>query len=146
METVFAFFSSAENLGLLTPAAMRFRITGRPGAMMRGAEIDYSIRVGPIPLRWKTVIERWDKNRLFVDSQEKGPYRSWWHEHHFRRDGAATIMEDRVYFAVPLGPLGRIVNRLFVQAQLRRVFGYRAEAIALRFGSTTHRSARLDAA
>lgn len=42
-------------------------------------------------------------------------------------------MEDRVYFSAPFGPIGRLANRLFIQSQLRRIFAYRAEAIALRF-------------
>ena len=146
LEETFSFFSRAENLGLLTPAAMQFRITAGPAAMRVGAIIDYAIQLGPIPITWRTVIEKWDAGRVFVDSQEKGPYRCWWHEHHFRRDGATTLMEDRVYFAAPFGPIGRIADRLFIPSQLRRIFAYRAEAIALRFETRRPRLLRSDAA
>jgi uncharacterized protein len=43
-------------------------------------------------------------------------------------------MEDRVCYAPPLGPLGRLANRLFIVPALRRIFQYRAEVIRLRFG------------
>jgi uncharacterized protein (TIGR01777 family) len=133
IDEVFAFFSRPQNLGAITPAAMAFRIRSAPTEVATGATIDYSLRVAGTKLRWRTTIENWSPGRCFVDTQTRGPYRSWWHEHHFAREGARTVMEDRVYFAPPLGPLGRLAQRLFVGAQLRDVFGFRAQAIRLRF-------------
>ncbi|MCB9579225.1 MAG: SRPBCC family protein [Polyangiaceae bacterium] len=130
LSEVFAFFSEAKNLEELTPPDLSFRIlTPEPIEMHPGTVIDYRIRLGPIPLRWRTVIERFEPERLFVDAQHRGPYRSWWHEHHFRADGAHTEMEDRVYYAVPFGPLGRAVNGVFVKRQLRHIFEFRARAM-----------------
>ncbi len=132
---VMPFFAAAENLALLTPSALRFDIqTPTPIAMAVGATIDYRITLSGVPMRWRTVIEDWQPGAKFVDAQHRGPYRAWWHEHRFRADGDRTIMEDRVYYAPPLGPLGRIANRLFVEQQLRAIFAYRAQAIRLRFG------------
>ncbi len=145
LNAVFAFFSAAGNLGLLTPPAMRFRIlTPEPIPMAAGAEIAYAFRVGPVTIRWKTVIARWEAGRLFADAQAEGPYRSWWHEHRFEAEGAgATVMEDRVWYAPPLGALGRMAHPFLVAPQLRRIFAYRAAAIRLRFGSGTPRSGSL---
>jgi hypothetical protein len=138
VETVFDFFSRAENLGAMTPPAMGFSILNEsPIDMRAGATIDYWVRLGPFRLRWRTVIERWHPNSLFVDSQHRGPYRSWWHEHRFTRAGRGTLMEDVVYYSPPLGPLGRIAHRAFVAPSLRRIFGFRARAIGLRFGRAT---------
>jgi ligand-binding SRPBCC domain-containing protein len=102
--------------------------------MREGAVIDYQVRVTGAPLRWRTVIERWVPGTLFVDSQHRGPYRSWFHEHRFRASGPRTVMDDVVYFAAPLGPVGRALSRLVIAAELRRIFGYRAAAIGRRFG------------
>ena len=65
--------------------------------MATGAMIDYRVRVGPLPVRWRTRITTWEPGRRFADLQEKGPYRFWWHEHTFHADGPRTVMEDRVY-------------------------------------------------
>ncbi|MCE9578343.1 MAG: TIGR01777 family oxidoreductase [Deltaproteobacteria bacterium] len=139
---VMPFFAAAENLALLTPSALRFDIqTPTPIAMAVGATIDYRIKLSGVPMRWRTVIEDWQPGTKFVDAQHRGPYRAWWHEHHFRADGDRTIMEDRVYYAPPLGPLGWIANRLFVEKQLRTIFAYRAQAIRLRFGAGEARRA-----
>ena len=130
----FAFFSKAANLGLITPAAMKFSIQGAIPPMAKGAAIDYRVRVGPLPVRWRTRIASWEPGRRFVDLQEAGPYRLWWHEHTFHADGERTVMEDRVYYAPPLGVLGRLANRLFIGPTLRKIFQYRGDVIRLRFG------------
>jgi ligand-binding SRPBCC domain-containing protein len=86
-------------------------------------------------MAWRTRIDAWEPGRRFVDSQLKGPYRSWYHEHSFRADGNATLMRDRVWYAPPLGPVGALANALVVAPQLRGIFGFRAKAIARRFGA-----------
>jgi ligand-binding SRPBCC domain-containing protein len=119
---------------MITPAAMKFSIEGQVPPMANGAAIDYRVRVGPLPVRWRTRIASWEPGRSFVDLQEAGPYRLWWHEHTFRADGERTVMEDRVYYAPPLGVLGRLANRLFIGPTLRKIFQYRGDVIRLRFG------------
>ncbi len=143
LERVFRFFAAAENLQLLTPPAMSFVIqTPRPIAMAPKAVIDYRLRILGVPARWRTVIETWtppqvgDDGAHFVDAQHRGPYRAWWHEHRFRRDGDRTVMEDVVFYAPPFGVIGALANRLVVAGQLRRIFGYRAAMIRQRFGAS----------
>jgi len=131
----FAFFSRAENLGLITPAAMQFTLTRAAQPITEGARMEYRMRVGPATIRWRSRIAVWEPGRRFVDVQEVGPYRLWWHEHAFRADGARTVMEDRVLYAPPLGALGRIANRVFVAPALTRIFQYRGDVIRLRFGA-----------
>ena len=96
--------------------------------------IHYRLRVGPVPVRWRTRITVWDPPHRFVDVQDAGPYRGWWHEHTFRADGARTVMNDRVLYAPPFGPIGRIANLVFVRSTLREIFTYRRDVIGLRFG------------
>ncbi|MFT5141461.1 MAG: hypothetical protein ACI80V_003001 [Rhodothermales bacterium] len=134
LSEIFSFFARPENLGLITPGAMQFRIARMPERISEGAEIDYTLRVGPVPLSWRTRIDVWEDGRRFVDSQLKGPYSSWWHEHAFQEKDGVTVMTDRVYYAPPLGPLGAVANGIFVSDELRRVFGYRASLMRLRFG------------
>ena len=135
LERVFPFFSQAANLGVLTPPHMAFGILRQdPDTMQTGTTIDYRIALGPIPMKWRTRIERFEDGRGFVDSQLKGPYRSWYHEHWFEADGDRTRMLDRVYYKPPLGILGRIAHALFIRGQLERIFGFRRQAVRFRFG------------
>lgn len=136
IDAAFVFFSKAENLGLITPAAMRFEIQGGPAAIANGATIDYRLRVGPMPIRWRTRIAEWEPPHCFIDLQESGPYRCWWHIHTFSAQGNRTVMEDHVYYAPPFGALGRFANRWFIVPRLRQIFGYRRDVIRLRFGAS----------
>ena len=113
---------------------MAFRIVNKPDVIEVGSVIDYKVRIGPVAARWKTNISAWEPGLRFVDQQERGPYRCWWHEHTFRPDNGGTIMEDRVFYAPPFGPLGRLTHWLFIKGQLQEIFGYRADAILQRFG------------
>ena len=134
VDQTFAFFSKAENLGLLTPASMKFSIDGTGPAIQTGSVIDYHLALGPVPVGWRTRIAEWESGRSFVDIQDEGPYESWRHRHAFQADGARTVMDDQVLYTPPFGPLGRIAHWLFIAPALRRIFQYRSDVIRLRFG------------
>ena len=134
IETVYDYFSKPQNLGAMTPMTMAFDIQTEGAIPMEpGTIIDYEIRLGPVPMKWRTRIDEVVPMERFVDTQLKGPYATWYHEHHFEAHGERTCMVDRVHFAAPMGPLGRIAERVFIEPQLREIFGYRAQLTALRF-------------
>jgi len=126
----FAFFARAENLGRITPPWLHFRIRSPLPIQMRvGARIDYTIRLGGVPLRWRTRIVAWEPERHFVDVQERGPYALWEHTHAFEARASGVRMTDRVRYALPFGPLGRAAHAIAVRAALTRIFDYRFERV-----------------
>lgn len=130
LEKVFDFFSKAENLEMLTPPWLHFRIvTPQPIKMQQGATIAYQLRVRGIPVRWLTEIELWRPPHEFVDIQLEGPYRLWHHTHHFLECEGGTRIVDIVKYALPFGPLGRLAHRLRVSRDLARIFDYRESAL-----------------
>lgn len=134
VDKVFAFFADAYNLQALTPDWLNFQIlTPRPIAMHAGALIDYRLRVRGIPLRWRTEITLWEPPHCFVDEQQRGPYRQWIHEHRFESSNGGTLCTDCVRYSV-VG--GHLVNRLFVESDVRRIFEYRAQSLRRMFGAS----------
>ena len=123
---VFAFFADAANLETITPPWLGFRIrTPLPVAMKPEARIDYTIRLGPVPMRWRTRIAVWEPGTRFVDVQERGPYAHWEHTHEFTALGGGVLMRDAVRYALPFGPLGTVAHAVLVRALLARVFDFR---------------------
>jgi ligand-binding SRPBCC domain-containing protein len=130
LNEVFSFFSRAENLEHLTPDWLNFKIlTPLPIEMKTGTLIDYQIKLYGIPLNWKTEITRWDPPSGFVDSQIKGPYSVWIHEHKFEEQDGKTIMTDIVDYDIPAGFLKSLVNKVFVSKQIQSIFEYRRISI-----------------
>ncbi len=122
------FFSSPENLSLITPQKMKFRITSpRVFVKLCAGEI-ITYRVNPFPfirVNWVTEIAHVAKNEYFIDVQRFGPYRFWYHMHMFRETEGGIFMTDMVYYKLPFGFLGRIAHSLFVKKQLTYIFNYR---------------------
>ena len=128
IEEVFAFFQDAHNLQVLTPEFLRFEVlTPKPIDMKTGALIDYRIRLRGIPLRWRTEITDWNPPHGFVDQQLRGPYRQWHHTHEFVSKDGGTVCTDRVRYRVYGGAL---IQRLFVRADVDRIFRHRTEKMA----------------
>lgn len=127
LEEVFAFFSDPSNLEALTPPWLRFRVLNPPELPLReGVTIDYALRVRGLPLRWRSLITRWDPPHAFADEQLRGPYRLWVHTHTFEARGDATLVRDSVRYAV-LG--GWLVDRLLVRRDIERIFDYRSKSL-----------------
>ena len=134
-DDVFAFFGEPENLARLTPAWLGFRIlTPSPLTMKEGALIDYEISLGPLPMRWRTLITDYDPPHSFVDVQLTGPYSFWHHTHTFTPTEGGTLIGDHVRYLLPFGALGGLVQKLVVRRQLDTIFRFREDAIAARFG------------
>lgn len=130
LRETFAFFEAPENLPRITPPWLAFRIvTPSPIAMRRGLTIDYRVRVLGVPRLWRSVITEYDPPFSFRDEQVIGPYRRWDHRHLFSESGGGTTIEDVVTYEPPLGPLGALLNRMFIQRQLDAIFDFRHREI-----------------
>ncbi|NIM48823.1 MAG: CDP-paratose 2-epimerase [Gemmatimonadales bacterium] len=129
-EVAFAFFEDPQNLRLITPDWLDFRISSVRGTPLDvGTTIFYRIRWLGLPITWVSRITEFERNRRFVDVQIRGPYRSWRHEHTFEEHDGQTFMRDTVRYELPLGILGRIAHRMLVKRQLGAIFDYRASQI-----------------
>ena len=133
LDEVFAFFSDASNLGVLTPPWLKFSVvTPAPIEIRPGTLIDYRLRFRGFPLRWRSEITEWDPPHRFADVQVKGPYRQWVHEHSFAEREGGTLAGDRVQYAVWGGALA---NSLVVRRDVERIFDYRMQRLSPMFAN-----------
>lgn len=144
LSAAWAFFSSPKNLGVITPPDMDFRIhepfDDRP--MHSGQTIRYTVKpMFGLPLTWVTRIEEVEAPNRFVDTQIKGPYKRWWHQHTFEAVQGGVLMRDRVEYELPLGPLGDLAHRIFVKQRLTAIFEFRNATLLNLFPSAERRTA-----
>lgn len=137
LETAWSFFSDPRNLQAITPAHLAFTILSETNEakIYAGQVIEYIVRpVLGIPVYWMTEITQVRDRQFFIDEQRVGPYRLWHHQHHFRVVEGGVEMTDWVHYRNPLGFLGNMANRYFVEGQLRKIFEFRFRKIEETFG------------
>ena len=130
LEEVFVFFSNPENLSVLTPEKLNFKIlTPTPIVMKEGQIIDYTIKLLGFNVRWRTIISEYNGKNKFVDQQLKGPYSMWHHTHEFKELNGSINMIDTISYVMPFGILRQIVNKFWLKRDLDNIFKYRQKAI-----------------
>jgi ligand-binding SRPBCC domain-containing protein len=131
LDVVWDFFSSPANLPKITPPEMGFLITSpEQPEMYAGMFITY--KVSPalgIKLDWVTEITQINNLKFFIDEQRRGPYSIWHHEHHFMEVEGGVQMHDILYYAVPLGFIGKLANLIFVKKKVEQIFRFREKRI-----------------
>ena len=106
-----------------------------------GSEMTVSFRPIPnLPFRvgWLVRITEFVWNSHFCDEQLSGPFASWKHRHEIvseiREDASndpvcGTLITDEMEFSLPLGPLGRMADAIFVRRQMEATFAYRQQRL-----------------
>lgn len=135
---VFAFFSDIRNLERITPPRLHFKIlTPLPCELAAGALIDYRLKLCGIPFQWQTCIDQFEPDDFFADTQRRGPYRHWYHEHRFSDVPEGTLIEDHVRYQLWGGPLAWPLHGLFIKRSLRKIFAFRKQAVDTLLASPT---------
>jgi len=99
------------------------------GLMGLGDEVTWEAKHLGVRQRLTARITRLDRPRMFQDEMVRGPFASMRHVHEFVPRDGGTTMVDTFTFTSPLGPLGAIVDRLFLAGYMRRFLISRAAAL-----------------
>jgi len=132
LQKAWDFFSDAENLSVITPPELQFKILApvKDREIYEGMLIDYKVRpLLNIPLSWQTEISKVEKPYLFVDKQLKGPYKTWEHTHRFIEKENGTLMEDSVKYSLPFGMIGKLTHSIMVREKIENIFAYRRQIL-----------------
>lgn len=135
IDQTWKFFSTAENLPLITPPWLRFTIAmPSPIKIELDTNLGYTIRWMGLPIKWRTKIIDWSPPRQFIDLQTRGPYAMWHHQHRFEPGKSGGVLcWDRVIYQLPVFGLRRLVHPM-VRKQLLEIFRFRREVIGKHLG------------
>ncbi|MBN1966708.1 MAG: SRPBCC family protein [Anaerolineae bacterium] len=124
VEAVAAFHRRSDSLQLITPPPAIVRVHHAPPELADGDEMDFTLWMGPIPVRWLARIENVTTHG-FVDRQINGPFRAWVHTHTFvPLDDGSTEVRDAIE-AMPGGGLWNRLLSLGMWLTLPVLFAYR---------------------
>jgi ligand-binding SRPBCC domain-containing protein len=97
---VVAFHRHAASMAAITPPPVIVRIHEAPIELAEGSEMDFTLWLGPLPIRWRARIEAVDDHG-FRDRQLVGPFRHWLHTHRFVPVGENTTeVRDTIELAL----------------------------------------------
>ncbi|NTW43841.1 MAG: hypothetical protein HGB14_05265 [Anaerolineaceae bacterium] len=82
LSQVVDFHSRAASMPAITPPPMVVKLHNVPAILKEGDEMDFTLKLGPIPINWLARIEGVSSSG-FTDRQIKGPFKEWMHNHKF---------------------------------------------------------------
>ena len=82
LEAVADFHSRSASMAAITPPPIVVRVHHAPEIQRDGDEMDFTMWMGPLPVRWVAHIENVSSTG-FTDRQMRGPFRQWVHRHSF---------------------------------------------------------------
>lgn len=105
-------------------------IAGRTSGLCElGDKITWEARHFGVRQQLSVEITKMEPPFFFEDQMTKGAFKSMRHEHHFKENGGITIMTDKFEYEVPFGWLGRLFDKLILEAYMTRFLKTRNQTI-----------------
>jgi uncharacterized protein (TIGR01777 family) len=130
VDRLFSWHARNGAINRLTPPWAPLELISRKGqGIDKGVEVRFRMKVLGMPRIWEAEHFDYQENRLFRDRQTRGPFAKWEHHHIFHAKGPSTsVMEDRVVYRLPMGPLS-LPFAGHAQQELGRIFRYRHDVL-----------------
>lgn len=100
------------------------------GLISLGEDVTWRAWHFGLPLRMTSRITQMQAPDYFIDEQVKGPFLRFRHIHEFSEDSEGTTMIDRIEFAAPFGPIGRVVEKLVLAGYMQKLIEARNRHLA----------------
>ena len=101
----------------------------RSGLINPGEEVTWEATHFGIRQRLTSRITSFDRPRHFRDSQVRGAFSRFDHDHFFTVESGTTVMRDVFDYQSPFGLLGRCADRWFLRSYMERLLQKRALVI-----------------
>ncbi len=128
----------------LVPPWERVRVLRHSLPITEGSRMRLRLRVAGIDRDWELEHSEVRPGQGFCAESIGGPLPCWRHCHDFRPAGEGTLMEDRLWYALPLGPLGNRLGAGPAGDRLRRLFDWRYRTLASDLSAHREAAAHLE--
>ena len=109
----------------LNPPWRQLFITSKKGSIDNGGVVTVKLPfIKDIGIEWKVKHTGYTKHKCFTDTQVKGLFSHWEHQHNFFDFGNDSALEDKIEYDTKLGPLKRVFSRI-IDDNLNSMFKYR---------------------
>jgi ligand-binding SRPBCC domain-containing protein len=99
------FHRHSASMAAITPPPIIVRVHHAPEILAEGDEMDFTMWLGPLPLRWLARVEA-TSEAGFTDRQIKGPFAKWVHRHKFIPvDDKTTDVHDQIEIQLRTHPI-----------------------------------------
>ena len=99
------------------------------GLLGAGDEVTWEAVHFGVKQRLSIRVTRCEAPYLFEDEMVRGAFKSFTHRHTFGEESGGTLMVDDFTYVSPLGPLGWVADKLFLEGYMRRFLVERAHAL-----------------
>jgi ligand-binding SRPBCC domain-containing protein len=125
VEKLVDFHAAPEAFSKLNMPGTFAQIHRRDLPTMTEGEVEFTLWLGPIPVRWHARHEPSVNEHSFADNQLSGPMDYWRHEHIIEPEGANVRLTDRITLSHKDGFAGFLTRLLFDGLPLKILFMYR---------------------
>ncbi len=104
---------------------MQLYITSKKGSIDNGGIVTVKLPfIRDIGVEWRVKHTKHIKYKSFTDTQIKGLFSHWQHQHNFFDFGDSSALEDKIEYDAKLGPLKAVFLRI-IDENLKSMFQYR---------------------
>jgi ligand-binding SRPBCC domain-containing protein len=149
VDQVWTFCSQPKNLAAISPEFLHLSVSA-PDSPQEADLVHITLNPGGFgaTIKWDSRISCVQNNgstRAFVDTQEKGPFMYWRHEHVFesgaieiegsrsksflRAKNPGTWIKDRVEYDIAPFGIGKLINNLVIENELAKMFAHRSASL-----------------
>ena len=137
LDEAWAFFTSPYHLNEVTPDFFNVEIISKvPDKIYGGLMICYKMKaILGIPMTWVSEVSHCNEPKRFVYFQRVGPFRFLTHEVCLTENNDHIVVEDILFYGMPLGWLGQCLNSFVIAKKLQQIFDVRRNYLHKRWGT-----------
>ncbi len=137
VDKVFHYFTDTDQIAGVLPPSLNLQIIHRTSRhLTQGSSIHFQARILGIPVEWKSYVHSFSPKRHIAYMWQRSFLRSWEHDYYFEALAPnQTRITECVLYHLPMGFLGKWINRLFFRPWIHRIFTHRTKALQEHFSN-----------